>query len=56
VKNGDKWLIASLHASDNLFDNSLLSIAKRITYIAGAACLVVGLIVGFLLGKRKRTA
>ena len=56
VKDGDKWLIASLHASDNLFDNPLLSIAKRMTYIAGAGCLVIGLIVGFLLGKRKRTA
>lgn len=56
VKDGDKWLIASLHASDDLFDNPLLSIAKRLTYIAGAGCLVVGLLIGFLWGKRKRLA
>src|SRR6478672_5233590 len=29
VKEGDKWLIANLHASDNLFDNPLLALAKR---------------------------
>jgi ketosteroid isomerase-like protein len=56
VKDGDKWLIASLHASDNLFDNPLLSMAKRMTYMAGTGCLVIGVIAGFLWGKRKRTA
>lgn len=29
VKEGDKWLIANLHASDNLFDNPLLDLTKR---------------------------
>jgi len=56
IKDGDKWLIASLHASDNLFDNPLLSLAKNMTWLAGTGCLVVGLVVGFLAGKRKRTA
>jgi ketosteroid isomerase-like protein len=56
VKDGDKWLIASLHASDNLFDNPLLSLAKKMTWMAGIGCLVVGLLVGSLWGKRKRTA
>lgn len=56
VKEGDKWLIASAHVSSNLFDNPLLTIAKRMTYIAAGICLVVGLVIGFLLGKRKRAA
>lgn len=56
VKEGDKWLIASLHASSNLFDNPMLAIQRKFTYIAGAVCLVAGLVVGFLLGRRKRAA
>jgi ketosteroid isomerase-like protein len=56
VKDGDKWLIASLHASDNLFDNPLLAMAKRMSYIAGGGCLLLGLIGGFFLGRGKRSA
>jgi ketosteroid isomerase-like protein len=56
VKGGDKWLIASLHASDNLFDNPMLSIAKRTAYWTGGVCLVLGLIAGFALGRRRKGA
>jgi ketosteroid isomerase-like protein len=56
VKEGDHWLIASLHASDNLFDNPLLNLAKRVVWWAGGLCLIVGLGLGFLLGRRRRTA
>jgi ketosteroid isomerase-like protein len=56
VKDGDKWLIASLHASDNLFDNPLLAIAKRTAYWAGGVALVVGLIAGFAIGRRRKGA
>ena len=56
VKIGDKWLLASFHASDNLFDNPVLSMAKRTAYWAGGICLVVGLLIGVLVGRaRKRT-
>lgn len=56
VKDGDKWLIASLHASDNLFDNPLLTIAKRTAYWAGGVALVLGLLLGFVLGRRRKVA
>jgi ketosteroid isomerase-like protein len=56
VKEGNKWLIASVHVSSNLFDNPLLTTARQITYIVGGVCLVLGLAVGFFLGKRKRAA
>jgi ketosteroid isomerase-like protein len=56
VKEGDKWLIASLHASDNLFDNPLLAIAKRTAYWAGGVALVVGLLAGFAIGRRRKVA
>jgi ketosteroid isomerase-like protein len=53
VKEGDHWLIASLHASDNLFDNPLLALARRSTYLAGGIALLVGLAAGFFLGRRR---
>lgn len=56
VKMGDKWLVASLHASDNLFDNPMLTIAKRTAYWAGGICLLVGLLIGMLLGKSRKKA
>ena len=56
VKEGDHWLIASLHASDNLFDNPLLNMVRRIAWWAGGLCLLAGFGLGFLLGRRRRTA
>jgi ketosteroid isomerase-like protein len=52
VKENDRWLVASLHVSANLFDNPLLAMAKRIAYWAGGICLFVGLVVGIVLGRR----
>lgn len=56
VKEGDTWLIASLHASDNLFDNPLLNLARRMTWWAGIGAFVIGIALGVLLGRRRRTA
>lgn len=54
VKEGGQWLIASLHCSDNLFDNPLLSAARKVAYGAGGVGALVGLIVGIFLGRRRR--
>src|SRR5580700_4462405 len=56
VKDGDKWLVASLHASDNLFDNPLLAMAKRTAYWAGGAALLAGSIIGSFLSRRRKGA
>ena len=56
VKDGGKWLIASLHASDNLFDNPLLAMARKMAWWVGGAGLLIGLGAGYLLGRRRRTA
>jgi uncharacterized protein (TIGR02246 family) len=56
VKHDGRWLIASLHASDNLFDNPLLNMARRMAWWAGGIALLVGLGLGFVLGRRRRTA
>ena len=56
VKESGHWLVASLHASTNLFDNVLLDLAKKAAGVAAAVCLVVGLGIGWLVGRRgKRT-
>lgn len=47
------WKIASFHASTNLFDNPLLSAAKRSMWLAGGAGAVIGLLAGFLLFRKK---
>jgi len=56
VKEHDRWLVASLHASASLFDNPLLAMAKRTAYWAGGISLVVGLIVGLVIGGRRKGA
>jgi ketosteroid isomerase-like protein len=56
VNEGGKWLIASVHSSTNLFENPLLAAAKRWAYVAGGVTLVAGVVIGFLLGRRKRAA
>ena len=56
VKEDGKWLVASLHASTNLFENPLLAATKRVMYVAVAAALLVGVIVGWLVGRRRKAA
>lgn len=53
VKEDGKWLIASLHASDNLFDNPLLNMARRMVWMVGGGALLVGLALGFVFGRRR---
>jgi uncharacterized protein (TIGR02246 family) len=56
VKEGGRWLIASLHSSDNLFDNPLLNAAKYGLWVAACGALAVGGAVGWLLGRRGKKA
>ena len=56
VKDGGKWLVASLHTSDNIFDNPLLNAAtKALPWSVGGA-LLVGALGGWFLGRRGRRA
>jgi ketosteroid isomerase-like protein len=54
VRFENRWVIASFHASTNLFDNPLLTGAKRLAMGAGAGALIAGIALGFLLGRRRR--
>ena len=55
VKENGKWLLVGYHVSLNAFDNPIIDIAKRGLYWAGGIGLLVGLLGGFVVG-RKRTA
>ena len=53
VKADGEWKVAALHFSTNLFDNALLDAAKRAAWIAGGAAFLVGLLVGWLVFRRR---
>lgn len=44
VKQEDTWSIASLHFSNNLFDNPILNTSKRFSWIMAIAGLFLGLL------------
>ena len=54
VRENGHWLVASLHASTNLFDNPLLNLAKRAGTIAAVTSLVLGLVIGWFVGRRRK--
>ena len=53
VRFDGRWVIASFHSSTNLFDNPLLNGAKRLAMYGAAGALAAGLIVGFVVGRRR---
>lgn len=54
VKHEGRWVLASLHASVDVFDNPLLSAAKKTGLGLGLGGLVLGLVIGWMAGRRKR--
>ncbi len=56
VKENGRWLLASIHASSNLFDNPLLNGAKKALYVAVPISFVVALLIGLFLGRRTARA
>jgi ketosteroid isomerase-like protein len=58
VREDGRWLVASFHASTNLFDNPVLNLTKRTTIWSGVVGLLLGALVGLLAGRamRKRAA
>ena len=56
VKDDGHWLVASLHASTNLFDNVMLDFAKKAAKIVGVIGLILGLVAGWFLGRRRKPA
>lgn len=55
VRHGGRWKIAAFQASPNAFDNPILARSKTAAALtAGGGAAVAGLLLGFLLGRRKR--
>jgi hypothetical protein len=54
VKENGHWLLASYHVSANLLDNPLINAAKSGLYLAAGVALAAGLVLGLLVGKRKK--
>jgi ketosteroid isomerase-like protein len=54
VKENGQWLVTSLHASTNLFDNVLLDVAKNMVKIAVVIALLAGGAIGWFIGRRRK--
>ena len=54
VKQDGRWLVAGYHVSLNALDNPILSSATGTLSWGVGGAAVVGLLVGWLIGKRKR--
>ncbi len=53
VKVDGRWLLAGYHISMNVLDNAILSAAKSGIYLAGGVSLVIGILIGWILWKRR---
>jgi hypothetical protein len=56
IKENGQWLVTSLHASTNLFDNALLDVAKRMMKFVVVIALVAGAAIGWFIGRRRKAA
>jgi ketosteroid isomerase-like protein len=60
IRENERWLVASFHASANLFDNPVLSLATRYTVWIGVGGLVAGALLALaataVLRKSQRKA
>ena len=54
IRENDKWLIASLHVSTNIFDNAIITMMKDRVMMLAIAVLLFGLLVGGFIGWRMR--
>lgn len=51
VKEGDRWLLANLHVSSNLFDNPVLQTVSRMAIWLAIGTGAISLVVGFIVGR-----
>lgn len=55
VKENGKWLIAGFQFAPSIFDNPIAQQLERTLYWAAGGAGLVGLIFGYLLGRRRRS-
>jgi uncharacterized protein (TIGR02246 family) len=56
VRKDDRWLVAAFHYSENVFDNPILDAQKKVMLLIAVGAALLMTIIGFLLGRRGRTA
>lgn len=56
VNTDGQWKVASAQFAANMFDNPVQNAAQGMLTYVGAGAGLLGLILGWLLGRRKRTA
>ena len=54
VQNQGRWQIQSLHAGVNILDNPILTAARQASWLWALGGLVLGTLVGWLIGRRRR--
>lgn len=55
VREDGVWKLAHVHASVGVFDNPLLSWAWRFAWVGATVALILGLVIGWWLGRRGKT-
>lgn len=56
VRENGRWLLASVHASSNLFDNPLLNAARKLLYVGVMVSFLIALFIGWFIGRRTARA
>ena len=56
AKIDGQWKVVSLHLSSNVFTNELIAEAKRAAIYTGVGGALAGLLIGWLIGRRRRGA
>lgn len=54
VRDGKDWKIASLHYSGNIFENPIDTGLRKYLWLMLGGAGIIGLIIGFLMGRRRR--
>lgn len=55
-RTDDGWKVAAIHFSANIFDNPVSGGFQTFAYIVGGIMLLIGLLLGWLFGRRRTTA
>jgi hypothetical protein len=53
VREEGQWRLAALHTSADIFTNPMIEATKKAGTMASVASLLIGLVVGWVLGRRK---
>ncbi len=53
VRDTERWRIAAVHYSFNLFDNGMLDVAHRGAFVASACGALAGLVAGLFFFRRR---